>query len=406
MKLLYILIIALIELNCVQAQNWTEQNSGTLSHLSTVYFTNSDTGYVGGVSPSVTALMLKTTNGGTTWDSLPLGIIMGYISSIVFTDVDTGYAVGGGQFFYPPYSVGTILKTTDGGMTWNNWNPGLTHPLWSVQFPDKNTGYAVGFSSIYKTTNAGVSWDSLPVMSQYELTSVFFSDSINGFMVADHGYIFKTINGGSDWIIQNSGTTNYLSSVYFLNALTGYAVGGNGTILKTTNGGNNWITQNSGASSFLSSVYFTDSVTGYAVGQNGIILQTADGGANWISQTSPALWSRQVYFASPDTGYTVGDGGIILKTTNGGGVGIKENFSTSQIIKTFPNPANDKITIEVPEQSTKGVLSLQDLNGREFLQKTVTNRSTMIDISALPNGVYLLRLINNKQVMVGKIIKE
>jgi photosystem II stability/assembly factor-like uncharacterized protein len=406
MKRSFILIIVFFALTNGHSQNWVIQNSGTPSDLSTVYFTNSVTGYAGGVTSPGTALMLKTTNGGTTWDSLSLGIIMGYLSAIVFTDVETGYAVGGGQFWYPPSSVGTILKTTDGGMTWNNSYPGLTHPLWSVQFPDKNTGYAVGFSSIYKTTNAGVSWDSLPVMNSYDLNSVFFTDSINGFMVADHGYIFKTVNGGSDWIIQNSGTTNYLNSVYFLNALTGYVVGGNGTILKTTNGGTDWVSLNSGTLSFLSSAYFTDSVTGYVVGQNGIILQTADGGVNWISQTMPAYWLRQVYFANPDTGYAVGAGGIILKTTNGGGVGIKENFSTSQVIKAFPNPANDNITIEVSDQSTKGNLSILNLNGQELLQQTITKHLTILDITTLPTGVYFLRLINNKQVQVGKIIKE
>ncbi len=406
MKRSFILIIVLFALTYGHSQNWIIQNSGTLSHLSTVCFTNSDTGYVGGVSDSGTALMLKTANGGTTWDSLSLGIIMGYLSSIVFTDVETGYAVGGGQFFYPPYSVGTILKTTDGGTTWNNWNPGLTHPLWSVQFPDKNTGYAVGFSSIYKTTNAGVSWDSLPVMSQYGLTSVFFTDSINGFMVADHGYIFKTTNGGVNWNIQNSGTTNYLNSVYFLNALTGYVVGGNGTILKTTNGGTDWVTQNSGISNFLSSVYFIDTATGYAVGDGGIILQTADGGANWIIQNSPALALCSICFPSSDTGYTVGAKGIILKTTNGGGVGVNENHISSQFIKTYPNPAIDKITIEASEQSTKGNLSILNLNGQELLQQTITKPLTMLDITTLPTGVYFLRLINNKQVQVGKINKE
>jgi len=57
------------------------------------------------------------------------------INSISFADANTGWAVGIG---------GTILKTTDGGATWNAQNSGTTYNLSSVDFVDSSNGWAVG----------------------------------------------------------------------------------------------------------------------------------------------------------------------------------------------------------------------------------------------------------------------
>jgi len=61
------------------------------------------------------------------------------LSSVWFTDANTGYAVGG------DYGIGgTILKTLDGGITWSTLSIGTTNQLHSVTFADANNGFAVG----------------------------------------------------------------------------------------------------------------------------------------------------------------------------------------------------------------------------------------------------------------------
>lgn len=74
--------------------------------------------------------------------------------SVFFIDSNTGYAVGG--------SVGTILKTINGGTNWiSQTNPG-TYGLKSVYFTDTNNGYVVGSDGkILKTTNGGSTWTAL-----------------------------------------------------------------------------------------------------------------------------------------------------------------------------------------------------------------------------------------------------
>ncbi len=72
-------------------------------------------------------------------------------------------------------------------------------------------------------------------------------------------------------------------------------------------------------------------------------------------------------------------------------------------ISIYPVPASTHITIEVP---AKSILSIMNLNGQELLTQTITEPKTMVDISTLPNGVYIVRVTGDKAVGVGKFIKQ
>jgi photosystem II stability/assembly factor-like uncharacterized protein len=104
MKKLYILLIAIFGLNATHAQ-WVPQNSGTTNILYSVCFTDANTGYIGGSDSH----LLKTLDGGTTWDTTYTLAGPGF-NSVFFTDANTGYAAGEGFLF----------KTIDAGLTWTN----------------------------------------------------------------------------------------------------------------------------------------------------------------------------------------------------------------------------------------------------------------------------------------------
>lgn len=72
----------------------------------------------------------------------------------------------------------------------------------------------------------------------------------------------------------------------------------------------------------------------------------------------------------------------------------------------FPNPASDKIIIETSTTARKSQFSIMNLNGQEFITCQISELKKQIDISNLPNGVYFVRLTNDKSVEVGKFIKE
>ncbi len=77
----------------------------------------------------------------------------------------------------------------------------------------------------------------------------------------------------------------------------------------------------------------------------------------------------------------------------------------------YPNPASGKITIELSDETTAmmGDVSIIGLTGKELLRQQVTGPKTEFNVSALPAGVYFIKLINNDQnaaVKVGKFVKK
>lgn len=315
--------------NKTTKSNWTVLSSPTTKSLTSVYFTDINTGYIVGQD----GYIAKTTNGGTTWATLSSGTT-NRLTSIYFTDANTGYIVGWG---------GIILKTTDAGITWAKLSAqGLNANFYSVFFSDSNNGYIGMGNYLCKTSNAGKMWyygnflnletgeNGSTYIGAQDIYSICFIDNKTGYVVGSNCEIWKSTQGGVNWKVVKSYSYDHFTSVYFTDLNNGYAVGwaggGHGAIIvKTTDGGLTWKAFVSNSKnelsvngidliSCLNSVYFTDAKTGYIVGLNGIILETNDSGINWnyvSSGTENSLSS--VFFPSPQIGYAVGYSGTILK---------------------------------------------------------------------------------------------
>jgi len=372
MKKLSILLITLFALNTVNAQ-WVQLSSGTSNNLHSVFFIDSNTGFVVGDNGTI----LKTTNGGANW---------------------------------------VTIYTTNSSAS-----------LYSVYFLNSDTGYAVGNMIILKTTNGGTNWISQnPQGNSNELYSVFFTNDTTGYAVGGYGTYIKTTNGGSNWSVetfQTSGIWPYteLYSVYFPTKNTGYIVGyyaismssGGAYFAKTTDGGTNWVSllpNNLPSQTHLYSVYFTDSITGYAVSDGGIIIKTTNGGTNWIIQypfIPPYNNLNCVFFPDSNTGYAVGNAGTIFKTTNGG-TWIEQEQTENNKLLLYPNPAKNKITIDLQKISDlkNTYISIYNLQGQLLLQKSITQEKTELHINNLAKGMYIVKVYNNNNTMVTKFVKE
>ena len=81
---------------------------------------------------------------------------------------------------------------------------------------------------------------------------------------------------------------------------------------------------------------------------------------------------------------------------------LNENFN----IKIIPNPAKNKVTIEIPEKNKKFDLSIYNINGQELFEQQTTNHKQNIDITNFPSGLYFVKIINDKNVEVRKFVKE
>jgi photosystem II stability/assembly factor-like uncharacterized protein len=259
--------------------NWTIQNIG--GNIRSLSFVNLNTGYCcgGGV--------YKTTNGGTNWMPLNITGTLGYYT-VFFLDSNNGFIGGAGS------QSGLFAKTTNGGVNWDYlFSVDL---IGSLFFTNINTGFSSVMTSmqgiiyILKTTNGGVNWAynyswSYPAALQ---PSIFFTNDSTGFAsgyVDNNGYhaaIIKTINKGYSWV-RKFYARGTLSSIFFVNQNVGYSVGidsgySPGLIVKSTNSGENWFKQLCPTTLNLRSVFFVNENVGYACGNSGVIIKTTDGG--------------------------------------------------------------------------------------------------------------------------------
>ncbi len=244
--------------------------------------------------------------------------------------------------------VGTIIKTTDGGINWSvtHYSGGITSDLNTVFFIDQNTGWAAGDEGkILKTTDGGISWSVKTIMDSLAINGLFFHDSQKGLAIGTNvhlgdqkGVILKTNDGGTNWIIDENTGAKSLNDICFFNDQIGWAVGSRyqnpeDIILITEDGGANWSPHYSGKTSELYNVYFVDNCHGWAVGKGitstSIIVYTEDGGINWISQYNP-LPNKVLFainFRDQNLGWIACEGGYILKTVNGGTIWDKDGIS-------------------------------------------------------------------------------
>jgi photosystem II stability/assembly factor-like uncharacterized protein len=120
------------------------------AYLRSVFFIDENIGWlVGWKSPG--GVILKSTNGGSNWLPISLGILSNhYVEDVYFVDTSTGWVVG---------ENGLIIKTTNGGTSWDVQNSGTSNSLHSIHFIDQNIGWAVGDdATILHTTNGGVTF--------------------------------------------------------------------------------------------------------------------------------------------------------------------------------------------------------------------------------------------------------
>ena len=85
---------------------------------------------------------------------------------------------------------------------------------------------------------------------------------------------------------------------------------------------------------------------------------------------------------------------------------LVEELGASNGVRLIPNPSKDKITISSTLTTGNTQLSIFNISGEKVLERQLTENETQIDISALPRGVYFVRLQNEKMVEVGKMVKE
>jgi len=109
------------------------------------------------------------------------------------------------------------------------------------------------------------------------------------------------------------------------------------------------------------------------------------------------------------------DGG----TENGGVDQVEETFTISfgnliqlaqvnSLLAVYPNPVNDRVYVEMNDDDEFIIrISMYNMVGATILDKSINNISaTSLDVSGITNGVYMLKVVTDKEVYIVKLIKE
>jgi len=278
-----------------------------------VYFINDSTGYVAGGKKYNNGKLLKTTNAGTTWDSIDIKTHK-ILSDIAFKENDEGFIAAHGNKLVSNWSSNKNwqLYQLNTGVRWK--------PLRAIHFSGHNgiicggSGYNYG---IIVKSNDNFASNQIDTFD-FELRSVFMtSDSVA--YVAGFGAILKTTDFGNTWNhLDVEG--DFYTDLYFTNQTDGYAVGQQGSILKTTNAGKNWQyvrKANTLAQKRVNfnAVYFKDDLNGYIAGNKGTLWISRNAGLDWEHHNLESNTDFKAVFAFDNLVFIVGNNGSIVRVT-------------------------------------------------------------------------------------------
>jgi photosystem II stability/assembly factor-like uncharacterized protein/LmbE family N-acetylglucosaminyl deacetylase len=179
---------------------WSQlPSTGTIKWLNGIHFFDKQNGFVVGESEMV----LKTNNGGKSWQKVDAKAdrkfydFKSFYRDITFKG-NKGWIVG---------QNGTILSTNDKGET---WEPQATvfdekvrelMDLRTVCFTDENNGFALGGlgTRMLKTTDGGESWNLIKVPNHGQIRGAWFGDNGTGYIVGGKSTILKTEDNAQTW---------------------------------------------------------------------------------------------------------------------------------------------------------------------------------------------------------------
>lgn len=408
MKKHFLLILCLLTNIIVIGQNWVPWNPDNISPVKSIYFKNDSIGYI----TKTNGKLMKTTNGGVNWVEQNINTTNS-INEIKFANDSIGFIVG---------TNGLIMKTTDNGNNWNVLNSNSTASLSRLTVFDKNNVIIYGSdTSILKTVNGGSEWMSVSITNINSVQNIYFTNNNVWYALVNREKIIKTANGGYNWVDIASYNSSYpIYNLFFVDSLYGfYGGGGYSTyVKKTIDGGVTWsnvcISSSPNSYEQIYSIYFADKSNGIAVGGISNVMTTfassyitKDGGNTWVRKQLDGISPfNNSYFIDTLSYYAFNSADIYKYQT---GIGINEIFNNKNIsFITYPNPAKESITLDLSalKKENNNDLIIYNAQGLIVYQTKVNNLKQEVDISYFNQGIYIIKVTNNENILISKFIKE
>lgn len=256
--------------------------------------------------------ILKTDNGGNTWETVASGTTE-VLTSVTMGNAATGWICGEGE---------VLLKTVDGGETWSQQSPSVPGDYSGVSAVNASVAWVAGSipgngSIVMKTIDGGENWiDQSPPGTI--LTDISAVDSQTAWAIEFGDGVYRTTNGGDAWTFVDTPSQGIQSRIQAFSGTTAYIVGHSGQFMKTTDG-TNWTRTVLNKSIDLRGLAFLNTSTGWVVGDSGFIAMTGDRGQTWSGQDSRTTASLMGCSArTVDSVWACGSSGVMLKTAAAG----------------------------------------------------------------------------------------
>lgn len=128
------------------------------------------------------------------------------------------------------------------------------------------------------------------------------------------------------------------------------------------------------------------------------------------------IWSHGIFATEDDHAIVFGSVGtwldedldafIYIIDSDGGLVSTAEPLTEAEL-RISPNPADGYVDIEVSDLATGSRCRVTDLSGRLVLEQKLSSTATRLDIEDIPNGIYILQLIESGRVLASeKLVKQ
>ena len=272
---------------------------------------------------------------------------------------------------------GSILSSTDGGMSWQGSNSGARHDLGAVAFSgDCMVAVAVGEQgAILVSTDGGSTWSAPDTNTWNEFNEVALSgDGKISIAAGERGLFRYSVDGGRSWRNPGNLTGKSVNDVALSrDGRTAVAVGDDNLIVVFTRededggqwkvgedwtdggGGNAWTRSGGKKRDDFEAVALGDGKSAVVVGDNGAILYSADvtaGDGGWIRRTDEEDRSdfKDVAFGGQGATATVvavGQRGVVWRSADGGGTWSSGDSKQGNTLEAVSLGDNGKTAVAV-----------------------------------------------------------
>jgi photosystem II stability/assembly factor-like uncharacterized protein len=377
---------------------WTALQVPTSANLRDVYFLSRELGWVVGDSGTI----LKTTNGGMSW-SIQTPPQPTHLVSVAFMNADTGYIAT---------DFSSLIRTFDGGNTWTQDTLLYSTGCWGrrLRFHDRRIFLAAdgcfggtALSSYdFATGDTADRFFYLPDTNSFippQFHDIGFPGGNTVVAMGDNDLKARSSDNGETWTATRSmdSVPDWIA-LDFDPAGIGHAINTDLflPLYRSTDAGLSWVQDSTWMPTFF---YPTATDIDYPSANFGIVTASVQWAAGLVIELTANgnLFNylqlpqipRAVSMADDSVGYLVGDSGLVYKRM-GGPLALSDPGLDAQWT-LYPNPSQGGFQLDWTGNG-EAQLELMGLDGRVLLRETISSGTHSFGATGLAKGMYVVRL--------------